>query len=296
MGKQPEKTSDAVEVARDYYDSEDADGFYSTIWGGEDIHVGLYEREDEPIFDASRRTVERMAARLGGLGENARVLDLGAGYGGAARHLAASRGCRVTALNLSEVENERNRRMNEERGLDHLIDVVEGSFEEVPFEEASFDVVWSQDAILHSGRRERVVGEVARVLAENGQFVFTDPMQADDCPGEVLQPILDRIHLDSLGSPEFYRETARRLGLAEISFEDHTEHLSTHYARVLEETEKREDELSEVASEEYIERMKVGLKHWVDGGKEGHLVWGIFHFASPGGVERRGCNPGFAML
>jgi sarcosine/dimethylglycine N-methyltransferase len=47
---------------------------------------------------------------------------------------------------------------------------------------------------------------------------------------------------------------------------------------VLQETEKNEEELRKVCSEEYIERMKKGLANWVDGGKKGHLCWGIFHF------------------
>ncbi|HKJ07817.1 MAG TPA: class I SAM-dependent methyltransferase, partial [Gammaproteobacteria bacterium] len=94
--------SAAVATARDYYNSDDADNFYFTIWGGEDIHVGLYQSDDEPIFAASRRTVERLAGKLTGLGKDSRVLDLGAGYGGAARYLAATYGCRVVALNLSE--------------------------------------------------------------------------------------------------------------------------------------------------------------------------------------------------
>lgn len=40
--------SEVVETARDYYNSPDADNFYFHIWGGEDIHVGLYD------FRASR--------------------------------------------------------------------------------------------------------------------------------------------------------------------------------------------------------------------------------------------------
>ena len=56
--------SQAVNTARDYYNSEDADAFYATIWGGEDIHIGLYESLDESITDASRRTVEHMALSL----------------------------------------------------------------------------------------------------------------------------------------------------------------------------------------------------------------------------------------
>ena len=274
------KHAEAVNVARDYYNSGDADNFYSTIWGGEDIHIGIYESENEPIRAASRRTVEQMVTRLDDLGEDSRVLDLGAGYGGPARFLAKNYGCRVVALNLSEVENERNRRMTGEQGLEHLVEVVEGSFEEVPYEDGRFDIVWSQDAILHSAERGRVFAEASRVLKDDGQFVFTDPMKDDDCPEDVLQPILDRLHLDSLGSPGYYRQTADEVGLREVDFEDHTEHLSTHYARVLQETEKREEELSEAVSRDYLQRMKKGLAHWVEGGRRGHLTWGIHHFCT----------------
>lgn len=272
------KPAEATNVARDYYNSGDADNFYSTIWGGEDIHIGIYESEEEPIRTASRRTVERMSGRIEGLGEDCRVLDLGAGYGGPARFLAENYGCRVVALNLSEVENERNRRMNRERGLEHLVDVVDGSFEEIPYDDGRFDVVWSQDAILHSGERGKVLEEVSRVLKEDGQFVFTDPMKSDACPDEVLQPILDRLSLDSLGTPDYYRQAADEVGLREVEFEDHTEHLPTHYARVLKETENREEELTAAISEEYLQKMKKGLRHWIEGGRKGHLAWGIHHF------------------
>jgi sarcosine/dimethylglycine N-methyltransferase len=270
--------SQAVSVARDYYDSGDADNFYYTIWGGEDIHIGLYKTPDEDIAEASRRTVETMAGRLNGLTADSRVLDMGAGFGGAARWLAKNHGCKVTALNLSTVQNERDRQMNQEQGLDHLVDVVDGSFEEVPHEDASFDFIWSQDAILHSGDREKVMDEVARLLKPGGQFVFTDPMASDQCPDGVLQPILDRIHLETLGSPGFYQDALGNRGFKDHGFQDHTNQLINHYARVLDETTCREGEICSVVTQDYIDRMKKGLMHWVEGGKKGHLAWGIFHF------------------
>ena len=269
--------SSTVNTARDYYNSEDADNFYAVIWGGEDIHIGLYQDADESIFDASRRTVAHMASLLD-LDDSKTVLDIGAGFGGPARFLAGTFGCRVTALNLSEVENRRDRAMNREQGLDQLVEVVDGSFEDIPCPDASVDVVWSQDAILHSGNRARVIREVARVLKPGGTFIFTDPMQADDCPAGVLAPILERIHLDTLGSPAFYRQMAREVGLSEVGFEEHTAQLVNHYARVLGETERRQDDLLKVVSPGYIERMKTGLGHWVDGGNKGYLAWGIFRF------------------
>ncbi|MEX0745963.1 MAG: methyltransferase domain-containing protein [Phycisphaeraceae bacterium] len=275
--------SEAVQTAREYYNSEDADNFYYIVWGGgEDIHVGLYESDTEPIADASRRTVRHMASKISNVGKDTRVLDIGAGYGGSMRHLAKTHGCKCVALNLSEVENQRNRQNNREQGLDQLIDVVDGDFTNLPYEDGSFDVVWSQDAILHSGDREKVLREVARVLKSGGQFVFTDPMQADDCPAGVLAPILERIHLDTLGSPAFYREQAGKLGMVEVEFEDLSHQLTNHYSRVLKELEQREGELRDKQiSSDYIARMKKGLNHWIDGGRQGHLAWGIFHFRKP---------------
>ncbi|MCO6442042.1 MAG: class I SAM-dependent methyltransferase [Nitrococcus mobilis] len=278
--------SSAVETARDYYNSDDADTFYHTIWGGEDIHIGLYEAPSESIFDASRRTVERMAECIPELDGDTRVLDIGAGYGGAARFLAQRYGCRVVALNLSEKENDRARQMNRQQGLDELIEVIDGSFEDLPFDDGHFDVVWSQDAILHSGNRGKVLEEVARVLAAGGHFLFTDPMQADGCPPGVLQPILERIHLETLGSPEFYRRTLTALDLEEVCFDRHSDMLAVHYGRVYDELTSCEEKLAEHVSRDYIERMKHGLQHWIDGGRHGYLTWGIFLFRKPGGVLR----------
>jgi len=269
--------SETVEIARDYYNSDDADNFYATIWGGEDIHIGLYEHPDEDITQASQRTVRHMAAHLN-LQPHHHVLDIGSGYGGAARYLAANCGCSVMALNLSEKENERARTLNAEQGLSDKVEVVDGSFDDIPAADDTFDAVWSQDAMLHSDKRGEVLQEVARVLKPGQYFIFTDPMQADDCPEGVLQPILNRIHLASLGSPGFYRQTAAELGLKEIRFEERTDMLATHYRRVLEETEKHQAELSETVDPGYIERMKTGLSHWVNGGQRGYLVWGIFLF------------------
>lgn len=271
--------SEIVETARAYYNSADADNFYFYIWGGEDIHIGLYQSDDEPIAKASRRTVHRMAELAGAISPKTRVLDLGAGYGGSMRYLAEQFGCQCVALNLSEVENERNRRMNVEAGLERNIEVVDGDFTALEFGDSTFDLVWSQDALLHSGDRVKVCAEAVRVLKPGGRLVFTDPMQADDAPVDQLQAIYDRIHLDSLGSPAFYREALAGLGMKEIEFDDHTQQLPHHYARVRQALIENADELCERGvSKDYIERMQAGLQHWVDGGYKGHLAWGIFVF------------------
>jgi sarcosine/dimethylglycine N-methyltransferase len=51
--------------------------------------------------------------------------------------------------------------------------------------------------------------------------------------------------------------------MEEVGFEDHSGQLPLHHARVPEETEAREAELSAEISTDYIERMKKGLGDWV---------------------------------
>jgi sarcosine/dimethylglycine N-methyltransferase len=271
---------DVVRKAREYYDSSDADTFYFSIWGGEDIHIGLYLRgREDTIFEASRRTVRRMAEKIMHLPREARVLDIGAGYGGSARYLVEECGWQAaTALNISPVQNERDRQINAERGLTDKIEVIDGSFEDLPMEDGSYDLVWCQDSILHSSDRRKVFQEVDRVLKPGGEFIFTDPMQRGDADKETLAPVLARIHLDDMGSIPAYQGYARDLGWTTLGIEDLSLFLPTHYGRVLGELESREAELTGKVSEEYIANMKKGLRHWVDTGHKGVLTWGILHF------------------
>ena len=271
-------SSSAATVASSYYDSSDADQFYAEIWGGEDIHIGLYATPDESIRRASARTVEELMA-LAGDGRAAwTVVDLGSGYGGAARRLAVRWGCRVEAVNISRVENERHRQLNREAGLTERIRVHEASFEHCPLPDGAADLVWSQDAILHAGDRAAVLREAARLLRPGGRFVLTDPMAADGVDPARLRPILDRIHLADLGSPERYRRWGEAAGLQLDHWSDRTEMLVLHYSRVREELRSRRAELRGTISEDYLERMDTGLGHWIEGGRNGSLCWGLMRF------------------
>ena len=275
--------NDDADIRRDteiYYASEDANSFYSSIWGGEDLHIGCYETTND-IKAASSETVDRMAGLLSRLDADSRVLDIGAGYGGSARRIAQNYGCRVHCLNISEAQNDINRYKNGRAGLQDKIKVVHGVFEDIPEPDNSFDAVWSQDAILHSDQREIVLKQVFRVLKPGGEFIFTDPMQADDVPEGVLQPVYDRLKLKNLGSFQFYQDAAKAAGFEPLDKVDLTQNLRIHYARICEELEKNYDQLLENASKEYLDKMLVGLKSWVDAADKGYLAWGIQRFRKP---------------
>ncbi|WP_157019535.1 glycine/sarcosine N-methyltransferase [Mesorhizobium xinjiangense] len=277
-GTRNEGDNDIRDVTEDYYDGDDADTFYSTIWGGEDLHIGIYD-ETSDIRAASAETVERMISMLPALDANASVLDIGAGYGGSMRRMVQKYGCSAACLNISEIQNDTNRHRNRRAGLADKIRVIHGVFEDIPEPDGSYDVVWSQDAILHSDQRERVLGEVMRVLKPGGHFIFTDPMQADDVPTGVLQPVYDRLQLNSLGSFRFYREAARAQGFEIVAQDEMTKQLRQHYDRVRQELLANYQKLRDSgASAEYLDKMVIGLENWVKAADAGYLAWGIQQF------------------
>lgn len=276
---------DASDTAEAYYDSADADRFYFAIWGGEDIHVGIYESAGQPVSEASRRTIERMAGMMHEPGSRVeRVIDLGAGYGGAARWLVRQANVdHVTCVNISDTQNELNRQKNEAAGIARHIEVKHGSFDDVPAEDGAFDVVWSQDAFLHGADRQQILAEAWRLLKPGGRLIFTDIMQTPDAPAEALQPVYDRIHLASLGSIAFYDKTALALGFRSGPRAEMAGQLISHYGTVRHNLIERRDELKDQVSEDYIDRMIDGLKVWVDSAGNGWLTWGILTYDKPKG-------------
>ena len=153
-----------------------------------------------------------------------------------------------------------------------------GTFEQLPFDAESFDLVWSQDALLHSNKRERVFWEVARVLNRKGRFLFTDPMQSDDCPKGGLKQVLDRIHLEELGSKTAYLRMASRADLECVFVREMPQHLVTHYSKILSALTSRYDEMIKKSDKTFIDNMITGVNHWIEAGKKGYLNWGILQF------------------
>ncbi|MFI1198165.1 methyltransferase domain-containing protein [Streptomyces sp. NPDC020883] len=270
-------TPEREETTRRYYDTSDVDGFYDAVWGGEDIHVGIYAHPQESVADASQRTVQYAADQVADLlGPDATVLDLGSGYGGSARALAERFGCRVVALDLSERHNQRHRAANARRGLDGLIEVVTGSLADLPYEAGRFDVVWSLEVLSHVEDKKGALAEAVRVLKPGGGLVFSDIMADEQASPEVLWPALSRLITQHLATPSGYLESLSQLGLR-ARFEDRTGDIATHYARLDEEVHRRAAELRTVISPAYVEELRANLPLWVDITRRGLLRWGLFH-------------------
>lgn len=113
------------------------------------------------------------AARLvehAGIRAGQRVLDVACGTGVVAI-TAARAGARVTALDLTPELLERARQNSEIAQVE--IDWREGDVEELPFENAAFDIVVSQFGHIFAPRPVVALTEMLRVLKPGGTIAFS---------------------------------------------------------------------------------------------------------------------------
>jgi SAM-dependent methyltransferase len=113
-------------------------------------------------------------AELAGISADMSVLDVGAGVGGPARFLAATYGCRVTGVDLSEPFVDAARYLTQRTGHGERVSFHTASALSLPFDGNCFDAVLLQHVAMNISERARLYREIRRVLRPGGRFATFD--------------------------------------------------------------------------------------------------------------------------
>jgi 2-polyprenyl-3-methyl-5-hydroxy-6-metoxy-1,4-benzoquinol methylase len=129
-----------------------------------------FDRIDFSLLDASRPYATEHAPfdRILPLDKlrGRRVLEIGCGMGLHTETMVRA-GARVIALDLTSTAIEGTARRLALKGIEATL--VQGDAERLPFKDRVFDFVWSWGVIHHSSRTARIVRQIARVLAPEGE-------------------------------------------------------------------------------------------------------------------------------
>ncbi|GMH44023.1 hypothetical protein BSKO_11957 [Bryopsis sp. KO-2023] len=284
----------AQENGQYYFDTDDAFNFYKELWGGENVHIGIYPPGFEPsvevVLEASHKSLDHMLDKMApaltprenGAGRR-KVIDMGSAYGGCARAIATRFDCEVLCIELSGRENEINRARTKEQKLDHLVKCpAELSFLDTGAPSDSFDVVFSMDSLLHEG--PKCMKEIARVLKPGGTVIFTDIMRSDGVPKAAFKDVFARVPgLETMGTPAAYVNAGTEHGLRLSGFEERTVDMVNHYSAlhaVLSDAHEK-GTLKGKISDGFILNMVKGLTAWIDQGSKKNLTWGVMTFVKP---------------
>ncbi|MER7205020.1 class I SAM-dependent methyltransferase, partial [Streptomyces sp. NPDC000188] len=121
----------------------------------------------------SDSTTLRLLSFVGPLPERPRVLDLGCGPGRSALLLAAETGGEVTAVDLHEPFLDELRAAAKARGLADRIHPVNADMDELPYQDASFDLIWAESSAYSIGF-DNALRRWKRLLAPGGSLVLTE--------------------------------------------------------------------------------------------------------------------------
>ena len=108
-------------------------------------------------------------------GPESRALDVGCGTGNYAAALTTATRCRISGVDPSE------RMLDRARNAARWESLLQGSAENLPFANGSFDVVMTTDVIHHIGNRDAYFQEAARVLRPGGHIITVTDSH-DDIP------------------------------------------------------------------------------------------------------------------
>ena len=150
----------------------------------EDQHVNLDHVKRSDIagvdeFHVRGAEVSRELASAIAL-KDLKVLDMGSGLGGPCRMLADEYDCHATGIDLStEFVNTANA-LSKLVGLDDKTQFVQGSATELPFEDSSVDVVWTQHVQMNIPDKQKFYSEAYRVLRPGGYFLYYDIFRKSD--------------------------------------------------------------------------------------------------------------------
>ena len=114
------------------------------------------------------------------------VLDVGCGLGGPARMLAAKYGCKVTAIDLTPEFCAAAEELNARVGLADRIVVQEANALALPFDDDTFDVVWTMHVTMNIEDKATLYDQMARVLKPGGKLAFFDLISGE---GDVIFPV-----------------------------------------------------------------------------------------------------------
>lgn len=147
--------------------------------------------------------------------DGTRVLDIGSGIGGPARHIVSRYGAEVTGLDLTAEFVETAKRLTE------LVDLNatfrEGSALDMPFDDDAFDVA----TLIHVGMnlpdKPKLFSEAARVLRPDGMFAVYDVMQVGEEHPAFPLPWATDPEASFLVSPSAYLDAASGAGFSLVA-------------------------------------------------------------------------------
>ncbi|MDY7041629.1 MAG: class I SAM-dependent methyltransferase [Chloroflexota bacterium] len=115
------------------------------------------------------------------------VLEVGCGVGATACYLAKKYGCRVVGVDLRESMIARSNERAQKEGVEEHVEFKVADAQDLPFDDAFFDVVIAESVATFVEDKQRVVNEYARVTSPGGYVGMNEEIWLKPPPTRLLE-------------------------------------------------------------------------------------------------------------
>ena len=147
------------------------------------------------------------------------VLDIGCGSGGITLFLAREYPLRqITGFDVEQPVIDAAARRAQDEGVGDRVDFVRGAPGILPFGDASFDIVFSKDAMVHVADKENLFADIFRILRPGGIFAASDWLTSHDGqPSPAMREYLAAEGLSfGMASARRYEQAMLAAGFADV--------------------------------------------------------------------------------
>jgi sarcosine/dimethylglycine N-methyltransferase len=187
------------------------------------LHTGPLSTEDLVGFDQLHyggvAVVDEAIEQLG-LSQTDKVLDVGAGLGGPARHIAQAVGCEVTAVELQPDLNALGEQLTERCGLSDHIHHQRGDILTTPLPRQGFDALVSWLTVLHIPQRTDLFERCHTAIKTGGGVFIEDFVAKEPIEGEIQKTLAQEVYCHHLPSQAEYVGDLEDAGFTEIQMQD----------------------------------------------------------------------------
>lgn len=231
-------TSTLYQQIQQFYDASST--LWEEVWG-EHMHHGYYGPEGNLKKERRQAQIDLIEEFLawGMANPNVRlpaeksnfsqILDVGCGIGGSTLYLAQKFRAKATGITLSPVQANRATERAQAAQLGQQVSFHVANALEMPFEENSFDLVWSLESGEHMPDKIQFLRECYRVLKPGGLFLMATWCHRPVSPPSAELTDDERKHLAEIyrvytlpyviALPE-YQEIAAKIGFDSIQTAD----------------------------------------------------------------------------